>query len=67
MAQQQARVSPAELEKHLRGITYPAKKNDLVEKARENGASDEIVRALEDLPAEQFGGPQDVTKAYGAE
>lgn len=57
--------SPANVQTHLKGVHYPAKKEDLVKTARENGAPKEIMDILKELPSEEFGGPQDVMKAYG--
>ena len=61
------RISPAAVQAALKGISYPCTKQDLLNKARANGASDEILKALEALPADQFGGPQDVMKAFAEE
>jgi hypothetical protein len=57
--------APANLQSYLKGAHYPANKNDLVSLARQNGAPGEIVELLEDLEEQEFGGPQDVMKAYG--
>ncbi len=57
--------SPANLEKFLKGVHYPAQKNDLVSTARDNGAPSELMDILRQMPEQQFGGPQDVMKAYG--
>lgn len=57
--------SPANVQKYLKGAHYPAKKDELLSKARDNGAPEEVIDVLEDLPEEEYGGPQDVMKAYG--
>lgn len=57
--------SPANVQSHLKGVDYPARKEDLIRKARENGAPDEVMDILQKLPGEEYGGPQDVMKAYG--
>ena len=59
------RISPIQLQKHLKGVNYPASKGDLVAQARNNQASDEIVQKIRHLPAESFNGPKDVMKALG--
>jgi hypothetical protein len=59
--------SPANLQKHLKGQHYPAKKQDLLKTARSNQASREVLDWIEDLPVEEFEGPQDVMKAFGEE
>lgn len=57
--------SPANIQKFLRGVDYPASKDDLLKTAQDNEAPDEVVETIRDLPADRFGGPQDVMKAYG--
>lgn len=57
--------SPANVQKYLKGVDYPASKDDLLLAARNNEAPQEVLDTIEDLPAEEFGGPQDVMKAYG--
>lgn len=57
--------SPANVEKFLKGVEYPAQKEALVETAEKNGAPSEVMELIKQLPASQFGGPQDVMKAYG--
>lgn len=59
------RVSPVLMQKHLKGANYPASKDDLVRKAQDNNASDEIVQKIKQLPANSFGSPKDVMKALG--
>lgn len=59
------RISPVQMQKHLKGVSYPASKDDLVRQARTNHASDDIVDKIRMLPADSFGGPKDVMKALG--
>lgn len=59
------RVSPIQLQKHLKGTNYPASKNDLVRRAEDNQASPEIVEKIRQLPGDRFGSPKDVMKALG--
>lgn len=58
-------TAPANVQNYLKGAHYPTDKSDLVSTARSNGAPKEIIEVLEGLPADKFGGPQDVMKAYG--
>jgi hypothetical protein len=57
--------SPAHVQTYLKGIDYPARKEDLIQKARANGAPGEVMDLLQKVPAEQYGGPGDVMRAYG--
>ncbi len=58
-------ISPANMQKFLAGVSYPASKDDLVSTARRNKAPDEILNMIERLPDGEFGGPQEVQRAYG--
>jgi uncharacterized membrane protein YgcG len=58
-------TSPIEVQKALKGMDYPAKKKDLIEKARENDASKEVMQVLENLPEKEFENAVDVSKEFG--
>jgi len=58
-------MNPVQLQKYLSGVDYPARKNDLVRRARDLGADREVVRTLESLPREEFNSPNDVSEAIG--
>jgi hypothetical protein len=58
-------VNPIELQKHLKGISYPASRDDVVATAQSNGAPDEIVEALRNSGQDEFSGPDQVSKALG--
>lgn len=55
--------TPIELQKYLGGVDYPASKDDLVATARENGAPDDLVQALENAGSDSFDSPTDVSSA----
>ncbi len=61
-----AKVNPIQLQKYLKGMDYPAKKQDLLEHAKEQGADRDICSTLEQLPDEEYETPADVSKAVGA-
>ncbi|MFL9912169.1 DUF2795 domain-containing protein [Paraburkholderia fungorum] len=56
-----------DVQKALKGMSYPADKNSLIETARSNGADDEVLDALAGLPDQQYGSPADVSKGVGNE
>ncbi|NJC73825.1 DUF2795 domain-containing protein [Planosporangium thailandense] len=58
-------VNPIQLQKFLKGIDYPADKNTLLQTARSNGADDNVIRTLEELPRDRFNSPNDVSEAIG--
>ncbi len=60
-----ADVKPVQVEKFLSGIDYPAKKDELVSQARDNGASNEVRQTLERLPEKTYNSPNDVSEEIG--
>jgi hypothetical protein len=57
-------VNPVEVQRHLKGVMYPATRDELLEAAREEDAPPEVEEALEALPQEeQFDGPEEVMEA----
>jgi Protein of unknown function (DUF2795) len=59
-------VNPIEVQKHLKGMSYPATKDDVVSTAEQNGADDELVSQLRGLEKEEFSGPDDVMRSLGS-
>ncbi len=60
-----AKINPIEVQKALKGVDYPAKKEDIIRNAKEQGADEEIIAALEKLPDGEFEKPTDVNQAIG--
>ncbi len=58
-----ANLSPIDLQKALKGANYPSSRNDLVERAKSNGADSDLVQQLSGLGTDRFDGPNDVEKA----
>ncbi|MCG6539104.1 DUF2795 domain-containing protein [Pseudomonas sp. KSR10] len=57
--------SPANVSTYLKGIDYPAKKQDLVEHAKNNGAEPEVIDVINRMPEQEYGNMADVMKGYG--
>ncbi|MER5297485.1 DUF2795 domain-containing protein [Streptomyces pharetrae] len=57
-----ASISPIDLQKALKGAEYPARRDDLVSLARDNGADDVLVEKLSNASTDEFDGPNDVQK-----
>ena len=55
--------SPIDIQKALGGVDYPASAGDLVKKAEESGAGDDVLSALKNLPDKQYESPAEVSKA----
>jgi hypothetical protein len=58
-------TNPIQLQKYLSGVDYPADKDTLVQKARDNGADDDVIQTLQSLPFDSFNSPNDVSEAFG--
>jgi hypothetical protein len=58
-------VNPIQVQKFLGGIDYPIGKQELVEHAKNNGADDDVMSTLEQLPFDEFNSPNDVSEAIG--
>lgn len=58
-------TNPAEVEKCLKGVNYPAKKEDLIKHAEKQGANKDIIDTLREMREENFNSPIDVSKAVG--
>jgi hypothetical protein len=59
------RTSAADLAQGLKGADFPMNKKELVEQARDNGAADEIIQTLKQMPDQNFQSMADVEKAFG--
>jgi len=61
----QSTESPIDIQSYLGGVDYPAKKEELVQTARDQGAPDDVAEMIQRLPGDRFESPADVMKAYG--
>ncbi len=59
------RVSPAVVEKSIKGIKFPASKQDLIQQAEDNDANQDILNILNNVPDKQFNSPIDISIAIG--
>ena len=50
---------------HLKGIGFPASKDDRLRKARDNGADEGVLEVIEAMADDGFETMADVMKAYG--
>uniref|UniRef100_B8HX34 DUF2795 domain-containing protein n=1 Tax=Cyanothece sp. (strain PCC 7425 / ATCC 29141) TaxID=395961 RepID=B8HX34_CYAP4 len=60
-----AKVNPIQLQKHLKGMDYPASKDDLIKHAQAHGADENALAVLNELPDEEYETPAEVSKAVG--
>ena len=58
-------TNPVQLQKYLGGIDYPIEKEQLVQRAQEQGADERVLQTLQALPMDRFNSPNDVSEAFG--
>jgi putative membrane protein len=58
-------VNPVQVQKFLKGVDYPASKQDLIDNAKNLGADENVCSSLEKLPDEDFQTPAEVSQAIG--
>ncbi len=58
-------MNPIEVQKHLKGVSYPASRDELVAAAEEKGAAGELLEQLRGLDEDAFDSPADVMGALG--
>ncbi|MBD2292613.1 DUF2795 domain-containing protein [Anabaena sphaerica FACHB-251] len=60
------KANPVAVQKHLKGVDYPAGKQELIKHARQQGAGRDVLSLLEQLPEdEEYDNPADLNKAIG--
>lgn len=60
-----AKVTPIEIQKFLKGVDYPAAKEDLVQHAEDQGADENVLSILEEIADQEYETPAEVSKAIG--
>jgi hypothetical protein len=55
--------SSGDMRQYLQGIDFPAGKEEVAARAEENGAPQDLVRQIRNVPAERFDSPEEVTQA----
>lgn len=58
-------VSAAAIQMYLKGINYPADKQKLVQTARSNGATQQVMDFINRLPEKQYTSPIMVEQEFG--
>jgi len=59
------KVSPPPIQKHLKGADYPASKDALLTRAKEQDAPGNVLSLLERLPDKTYSSAKEVQKAVG--
>ncbi len=55
--------NPIQIQKFLSGIDYPAKRAELLSRAKESGADNNVMEALQALPDREYDSPTAVSSA----
>ncbi|WP_165423257.1 DUF2795 domain-containing protein [Ktedonosporobacter rubrisoli] len=58
-------IDPELVNKLINSLPYPISTDDLIQRARQFGVSDQILGMLEHLPKQTFNSPQDVQNLVG--
>jgi hypothetical protein len=58
-------LNPIDVQKNLKGVSYPASRDQLVAAAEENGGDADLVEELRGLGEDEFESPAEVMKALG--
>ncbi|WP_052730749.1 DUF2795 domain-containing protein [Methanosarcina horonobensis] len=56
--------NPIEVQKALKNMNYPAKKEDLIKHAKDNNARDEVMQDINNLPEKEYTNAADVSKEF---
>jgi len=57
--------NPIQIQKFLGGIDYPTDKETLLKTAKQHGADENVLEALNRLKASRFNSPNDVSEEIG--
>ncbi len=57
--------NPAQIQKYLKGVDYPANKQDIINAAKREHADQLVMNALDRMPDGKFQTPADVSQAIG--
>lgn len=59
-----SKVDPAMIMQIVRGLNFPAKKQDIVQQARTNMASPDVMGALEKIPDREYQNESDIALEF---
>ncbi|SDW87286.1 DUF2795 domain-containing protein [Nitrosomonas communis] len=60
-----AKANPIQVQKYLSGMDYPADKDEIIDHAKDQGADNDVVQILQQLPEQDYKTAADVSKAIG--
>lgn len=63
--QGKATVNPIQVQKFLSGLDYPAKKQQILDTAKQQGADENVMSTLQRIPDREYEGPTGITEEIG--
>ncbi len=63
--QHQQGPNPVQVQKFLGGLDYPAGKQDILQKAKQEGADENVMEVLEKIPDQDYASPVAVSREVG--
>ena len=63
--QGQGRVSASQIQLYLKGVSYPANKNDIVNTARSNSAPQNVMDFINRMPERTYNRANEVEQEFG--
>lgn len=60
-----ARANPIQVQEYLSGMDYPADKEEIIDHARDQGADEDVMQTLQQLPEQDYRTAADVSRAIG--
>jgi hypothetical protein len=58
------KASPVAVEHYIKGITFPADKNKLLQQAKSNNAPDDVIKVLQKFGEKEYSSPIDISKEF---
>lgn len=57
--------SPIDVQRSLKGIDFPASKDDILAQAKKGGADESVMGELEQIPDREYDSPTDISRELG--
>ncbi|MBY4948593.1 DUF2795 domain-containing protein [Cupriavidus respiraculi] len=58
-------ASPIDVQRSLKGIDFPASKEDILAQAKQGGADENVMGELEQIPDREYDSPTDISRELG--
>ncbi|MGI5917594.1 MAG: DUF2795 domain-containing protein [Anaerolineae bacterium] len=58
-------ASPIQVQRYLKGLQYPASKEDIIQRIKDSDAPNEVIEFMQRLPDQEYKSPIDISRAVG--